>query len=136
MGSGGKAATPIISTGLEDACFIQTSWGPSFASHPGWSDWFRRKGAQRVRSPMPGLSAGSSSLALEFARLGLGVALGQLELARVDLGSGALVQLDPDAVAIGHPYCAVTQPGQHRRASLGALLKVLQGDVGAATMEF
>jgi LysR family glycine cleavage system transcriptional activator len=122
-------------SGLDDACFIQTNWGQSFASHPGWSDWFRRKGAQRARSLVPGLSAGSSSLALELARLGLGVVLGQLELARADLASGALVQIDPDAVAIGHPYCAVTQPGQRHRASLGALLKVLQDDMGAGTMK-
>jgi LysR family glycine cleavage system transcriptional activator len=121
--------------GLDDACFIQTNWGQSFASHPGWNDWFRRKDTQRARSLAPGLTAGSSSLALELARLGLGVVLGQLELARADLASGALVQLDPDAVAIGHPYCAVTQPGQRRRASLGALLKVLQGDVGGVTMQ-
>ncbi len=113
---------------LDDTCFILTNWGPSFASHPGWSDWFRRKGAPRAREPVPGLSAGSSSLALELARLGLGVALGQLELARADLTSGALVQLDPNAIAIGHPYCAVTQPGQRRRTNLGALLKVLCGE--------
>jgi LysR family glycine cleavage system transcriptional activator len=116
--------------GLDDACFILTNWGPSFASHPSWSDWFRRKDARYGRNPAPGLSAGSSSLALELARRGLGVVLGQLELARADLASGALVLLDPDAVAIGHPYCAVTQPGQRHRASLGGFLKVLRYEAG------
>ena len=115
---------------LDDACFILTNWGPSFASHPGWRDWFHRKGAPQARAPVPGLSAGSSSLALELARRGLGVALGQLELARADLASGALIQLDPNAIAIGHPYCAITQPGQRRRTRLGALLKVLCGEAG------
>jgi LysR family glycine cleavage system transcriptional activator len=109
---------------LDGAALILTSWGPSFATHPSWADWFRRKG--RRAAPEPGLAAGSSSLALELARLGLGVALGQLELARADLASGALVQLDPEPMPIGHPYCAVTRPGGPSRARLAALVAELR----------
>ena len=61
-----------------------------------------------------------------MARLGLGVALVQIELAQQELASGALVRLDPGEMPIGHPYCAVTQPGRRKRASVEALLEVLR----------
>ncbi len=117
-------------SGLEDNCFILTNWGPSFASHPSWSEWLRRKGGPRGRNLVPGVSAGSSSLALGLARQNLGIALGQLELARADLASGALVRFDADAIAIGHPYCAVTQSGQRRRVMLRAMLELLHDETG------
>ena len=110
---------------LPDGEFIQTNWGPSFATHPTWGDWFRQRG-RRGRDPEPDFSAGASSLALELARLGLGVALGQLALAGPDLASGALVQLDPHPLPIGHPYCAVTLPGHRRRPRIAALIETLR----------
>jgi LysR family glycine cleavage system transcriptional activator len=110
---------------LDERWFILTNWGASFASHPGWGDWFRQNGTARSLNLAPGLSAGSSSLALELARLGLGVALGQVELARHELASGALVRIGTEMIPTGHPYCVVTLPGQPRRASLSALLEAL-----------
>lgn len=113
---------------LDGNLLILTYWGPSFATHPTWDDWFRQKGARRRHRSASGLTAAASSLALQLARAGLGVALGQLALAREDLEAGALVRLDPDALPIGHPYCAATQPNQRRRASLLALLEMLRHD--------
>jgi LysR family glycine cleavage system transcriptional activator len=112
---------------LDPACFIQTNWGPSFATHPTWADWFRLSGRGRAREIDPGLTAGSSSLALRLAGLGLGIALGQIELARDDLRSGTLVRLHTDSLPFGHPYCTVTQPGRQKGASLTALLDFLHG---------
>lgn len=111
---------------FDDGLLILTNWGPSFSTHPTWDDWFRHKGSGKRSPHDPALSAGASSLALEFARLGLGIALGQLALAAPDLAAGKLVALDDNALPIGQHYCAVTLPGHRRRTDLSDLIDVLK----------
>lgn len=112
--------------GLDSRLLILTNWGPSFATHPTWQDWFRHKNSGRVLRHEPTVSAGASSLALELARLGLGIALGQLALAASDLAAGWLVALDDDPLPIGQHYCAVTLPGHRRRSNLANLIDWLK----------
>lgn len=119
-GSGG----PDLAT-LHESAFIHTSWGPDFASHPSWSDWFGRQGTARHPDPARGRRVGLSSLAISAARTGLGVALGQREMARPDLEAGRLMLLSPLAVRLGHPYCAFVPKAKAKRRDIGLLMDIL-----------
>jgi len=110
--------------GLDGGCFILTDWGPSFATHPTWRDWFGHV-APMALSVASGHVGGSSSVALAMAARGFGIALGQLGLADGELSSGSLVRLDERALPLGHPYCTVTRPGRRKGASLDRLLDLL-----------
>lgn len=99
---------------------LTTSWGPSFGSNPGWSGWFHKAG---LEMPEPaGFQVGRSSLALDLAREGLGVALAQRMLAAQDLAEGRLVALSPVTIDLGHPYCLVHPHSKARKRALVALL--------------
>lgn len=111
---------------VPDALLIHTVWGPSFASHPGWADWFASRGAERSPKVADGHRVAMSSVALEFARLGMGVALGQRVLARADLEAGRLVAPVEQALALGHPYCAVHAHAKARHGGLGTLVEWLR----------
>jgi LysR family glycine cleavage system transcriptional activator len=117
---GGPAEVP-------DSCLIHTLWGPSFASHPSWTDWFQGCGIGRDPRPADGHRVGTSSAALALARLGIGVALGQRQLAEGELSAGSLVAPEAETLALGHPYCAVHAHGKKGRAGLSSLLEVLAG---------
>ena len=98
------AAKPEI---LQDEHLIHTNWGPSFASHPTWADWFARIGADRVPDVGKGHSVGMSSLAVDLALAGAGIALGQRLLARDEISDGRLRAPFGQSIPLGHPYCAV-----------------------------
>lgn len=111
---------------LDDGSLIHTNWGHAFASLPRWADWFQRHMPGRVLDERKGHCAGSSSLALDFARRGLGVALGQRQLAEEDIVQGRLVVLSPDALPLGHDYSAVYPQAKSRRPGLQQLMAYLQ----------
>lgn len=109
-GSAGVAEVP-------DDDLIHTNWGRTFVSHPTWQAWFTEIGVDRPDETR-GYRIGKSSLALDLARDGLGVALGQRMMAADDLQSGRLVVLDERAIALGHQYCLVYPPSRSRKAGL------------------
>lgn len=114
-------ATPLCSPGflarlpgpldqpgkIQDSDLIHIDWGGSFASYPTWTEWFRAAGADRIPRVELGHMTGMSSLAIDFAVAGSGIALGQRMLARDELASGRLVAPFEEVVALGHDYCAV-----------------------------
>jgi len=110
---------------LHESAFIHTHWGPNFVSHPTWSDWFALNGTPRKPNPARGRRVGLSSLAISSARMGLGVALAQKEMARPDLEAGRLIALSPKAIQLGHPYCAFVRKSKTPRKDLGRLLELL-----------
>jgi LysR family transcriptional regulator, glycine cleavage system transcriptional activator len=101
---------------VPDQDLIHTDWGPSFGSHPTWQSWFALSGIGRVAGS--GYRVGMSALALDLARDGVGVALGQRMLAEDDLMQGRLVALSDLAIPLGHPYCLVFPHGKARKAGL------------------
>jgi LysR family glycine cleavage system transcriptional activator len=114
--------------GIEDiheSMLIHTNWGPSFASHPTWAEWFAKAGSARRPDASRGRRVGLSSLALSSARQGLGVALGQKALAWADLEAGRLIALSSTALRLGHPYCAFTPAAGRLSAEVRALLALL-----------
>jgi len=109
-----------------DEMLVHTSWGQDFASHPSWSEWFALAESGRRVDPAKGHRVGSSLLAIDFARRGLGIALGQRALAEDWIGRGDIVVLDPRALPLGHDYCAVFPAAKSRKAGLLPLIDWLK----------
>ncbi|TRC91999.1 LysR family transcriptional regulator [Mesorhizobium sp. WSM4303] len=110
---------------MHESQFIHTNWGPNYASHPSWAEWFAAAGGNRAPDPSHGRRVGLSSLAISAARLGLGVALGQRAMADADLEAGRLIALSPVCVRLGQPYCAFMLPAKAERADIAGLVALL-----------
>lgn len=93
--------------GLADDDLIHLDWGESFASYPSWQTWFRAAGSTRPLHAGRGHRTSMSSLAVDLALAGAGIALGQRLLARHDLEAGRLVAPFATTVPLAHPYCLV-----------------------------
>jgi LysR family glycine cleavage system transcriptional activator len=118
---GNPAARTSGMDGVPDDDLIHTNWGPSFVSHPTWRAWFAKSSVARPNDAK-GYQVGTSSLVLDLARDGVGVALGQRMMAGDDLASGRLVPLSTIAIELGHPYCLAHPHSKTRRAGLRALI--------------
>jgi LysR family glycine cleavage system transcriptional activator len=86
---------------------IHMDWGASFASYPTWSQWFAAAGKPRPLAGGRGHKTSMSSLAIDLALSGAGVALGQCLLAQRDIESGALLAPFATCLPLTHPYCLV-----------------------------
>jgi len=100
---------------------IHTDWGPSYVSHPAWSAWFAAEGLAPPDESR-GYRVGLSSLALDLARDGVGIALGQKLMAGDDLRSGRLVALSPRSIPLGHAYSLVFPPSRAGKPGLRGLI--------------
>lgn len=103
---------------------LHTSWGESFGSHPRWHGWFVKAGL-KPPSDTKGFQAGRSSLVLDLAREGLGVALGQRMMALDDIDSGRLVALSEINIPLGYAYCLAYPRAKARKRHLLALVSWL-----------
>ena len=99
---------------LDETSLIHTSWGPSYASHPTWHDWFKAAGLVREPRAALGHRCAMSALAIDLALAGNGMALGQVSLMKSELETGQLICPYPERLPLGHPYCLV-----HPRTSSG-----------------
>ena len=108
-------------TQVPDDDLIHTNWGPSFVSHPTWQAWFGAAGIARP-DEAKGYRVGLSSLALDLARDGVGVALGQRLMGSDDIRDGQLVALDQRAIQLGHPYGLVHPPSKINKPGLRSLI--------------
>lgn len=109
-----------------DRQLIHTDWGPSFASLPGWDDWFAKRNAGRTPDRAVGHRAGTSATAIDLAALGMGVVLGQGLLVQADLESGRLVKPPGPAIAMAHRYCLVSPAAATNKPGLQALKQRLR----------
>lgn len=99
---------------------LVVDWGPSFGSRPGWEQWFAQAGFAPPDTRL-GSHIGSSAIALDLAREGLGVVLGQLMVADADIRAGRIVALSPIAVPLRHPYCLVSPQALPQKRHLAGL---------------
>lgn len=116
--------------GVPDHHLIHTNWGPSFLSHPTWRAWFAKSGILRPVDA-EGYHVSTSSLALDLARDGVGVALGQRMMAADDLAAGRLVPLSGTTVPLGHPYCLVHPHGKAGKNGLRLMADWLVAGAGS-----
>jgi LysR family glycine cleavage system transcriptional activator len=118
-------ALQIGISAVPDDDLIHTNWGPSFVSHPTWQRWYAAVG-DRQPDEARGYRVGSSSLALDLAVRGVGIALGQRHMGADDLAADRLIVLDERPLALGHPYCLVYPPAKARKAGLIDLVNWLR----------
>lgn len=111
---------------VDDRMLIHTYWGNDYASHPQWPEWFARYCPSRRVDAAKGHRAGSSLLAIDFARRGLGIALAQRHLAEEELKAKRLIAVSEDALPLGQDYCALYPPAKARRAGLQELVAYLR----------
>jgi LysR family glycine cleavage system transcriptional activator len=114
---------------MQDSDLIHIDWGGSFASYPTWAEWFRAAGADRIPRVELGHMTGMSSLAVDLAAAGTGIALGQRLLAREELASGRLVAPFEQTLALGHDYCAVHPHSRTGKRAVKAFLGWVAGAV-------
>ena len=112
-----------------DHDLIHTDWGPAFASHPTWPDWFEAAGIKRTPKAGEGHRVGLSSLALDFAAEGMGVALGQSLLARRDLEAGRLISPFGPSLPLRPSSCLASPREKARRPKVQALVAWLKDRV-------
>jgi len=98
---------PRDPSSLPDGDLIHLDWGASFASYPTWAEWFAAAGTPRPVGGGRGHKTSMSSLAVDLALAGAGVALGQRLLAERDLAEGRLRAPFPITLPLTHPYCLV-----------------------------
>jgi LysR family transcriptional regulator, glycine cleavage system transcriptional activator len=122
------ARHPRISTegpgAVPETDLLHTDWGADFGSNPTWAVWFAKAGLP----PRPlgfGFQTSRSSLLIDMARAGLGVALGQRMMAQDDLLSGRLVTLSDIAIPLGHTYFLACPRSKARKRAVLALVGAL-----------
>ena len=112
-------------TRIHESLFIHTQWGPNYASHPTWSDWYASEVGQVSPDPALGRRSGLSSLSITLAKLGCGIALGQKLIAQPDLAAGRLIVLSARSLPLGHPYCAFVPAEKRKRPNVQSLIALL-----------
>ena len=112
-------------SGIADEQLVHIDWGENFVSQPSWSEWFDHVGVARNPEIRKGIKVATSSLAIAMAAKGLGVALGQKNLAWAELATGEVVAPFPQALALAEPYYAVTPYAKSGDSSLNKLINCL-----------
>jgi LysR family glycine cleavage system transcriptional activator len=82
---------------------VHIDWRPDHPNGPTWADWFKSAGT-RYREVATTETYSLSSVALDAAIAGKGVALGQRSFIAEDLRAGRLVQLSDHALPMPAPY--------------------------------
>src|SRR5471030_211270 len=113
-------------TQIHESLFIHTQWGPNYASHPTWSDWFTSEVGDYSPDPAHGRRSGLSSLSVTLAKLGMGIALGQKVIAKRYLEAGRLIALSTASLKLGHAYCAFVPAAKRGRVDVQRLIGLLQ----------
>ena len=117
---------PADPASLPERDLIHLDWGASFASYPSWAEWFAAAGKPRLLTGARGHRATMSSLVIDLAASGAGVALGQRHLARRDLASGTLVAPFATSLPLAHPYCLVYPHAKADKRSVRDFVQQLQ----------
>ena len=91
------------SDGFGTLPWIDIDWGPAYATVPRLRDWLTLHGLSGPNQK-PVAVHSLSSLALEGAVAGQGIALAQSSFAAVDLDLGRLVRLSEAVIAMPEPY--------------------------------
>ena len=107
---------------LLDTPLIHTDWGPAAATFPAWRSWFEAASVSPDRRVDHGLVVNSSSVAVELAMSGLGIALIQGLLMARPSQDGLLVCPFARALLLSQPYC-LTIPQRSARRSIVSVFK-------------
>lgn len=114
---------------LMEHTLIHTDWGPAFATHPTWSEWFRAARIGEALAVRQGHWVSMSSVAIDLAVSGAGITLGQQLLARDDLRAGRLVIPFGPSLTLKAPYCLAYPHARARRAVVQHFVQWLREEV-------
>lgn len=100
---------------------LHTDWGPGHPDLPTWTDWFAQFNLKQADLHQSGVFS-LSSLAIESAIEGKGVALAQSAFVAQALQSGRLIRLSSQKIPLPHPYFICWGEGAMQRAQAQSLL--------------
>ena len=120
-----RGLAPSGPAGLRDEDLIHVAWRTGFSAYPTWEAWFAMAGHVRQPRRELGHKLDTSSLAIDLARSGSGVALGQYLLAEDDLASGALVAPFGTSMPLQYEYCAVHATANTRNPTVQSFVSWL-----------
>lgn len=124
--------TPGAPESLADDDLIHIAWRAGFSVYPSWEAWFQAAGLERPVRTERGHKTDTSSLAVELATRGAGVALAQYLLAGEELAAGTLVAPFASALDLPYRYCAVHTAAGARNPMVRALVEWLAATGSAA----
>ncbi len=116
----------------QDVALLHETGPENDASCPDWDRWLTGHGVNPGPAARSGIRLQQSSLALEAAAAGKGVALGKLRLAEADLASGRLVSPFGDPWPISAAYYFVAPDHALHDPAVSALLAWLRQQAGVA----
>lgn len=122
----GRVTTGATSS-LLDEDLIHISWRTGFSSYPTWEMWFAEAGTPRQPRREHGHSVDTSSVAVDLARAGAGIVLGQYMLAQDALATGQLVTPFETELPLQFEYCAVHTRATARNLTVQAFVAWLAG---------
>ncbi len=93
----------VVPTALQEMPLLSSDWGYGYQDIPDWDDWFRANNIETSQINRAGIFS-LSSLTLEAAIEGKGVALAQTSFASRDLELGRLVRLSSAELLLPKPY--------------------------------
>lgn len=99
---------------------------------PDWEKWLQSHGLRVSETARAGIRLQQSSLVLEAAAAGKGIALGKLRLAEADLASGRLVVPFGEPWPLAKAYYFVTPDHPAQLPAITQLLKWLRSETAAA----
>jgi LysR family glycine cleavage system transcriptional activator len=110
---------------LTDEMLIHVAWRAGFSSYPEWSAWFASQGITSHPRRELGHTTDMSSVAIDLACSGLGVALGQEMLAETELAGGQLVTPFAHWMPLQYDYSVVHAESNKRNRVVGEFVKWL-----------
>lgn len=113
---------PARPESLRDEDLIHVTWRVGFSSYPGWGDWLTAQGFTRPPRKELGHTSDTSSLAIDLARAGCGIVLGQSILAEPELAAGELVEPFAHHLPLQYDYCAVFTRANERNPPIRAFI--------------
>ncbi len=125
---------PTNPDSLRDEDLIHVVWRAGFSSYPDWDAWLAGVGMGNGAGPGSGRTprrelghtTDTSSLAIDLARAGCGVVLGQSMFAEAELAAGELVSPFARRLPLQYAYCAVHTPASERNPSVRAFVDWLR----------
>ncbi len=112
---------------LRDEDLIHVSWRAGFSTYPAWTAWFAKAGIRREPRAELGHKVDMSSIAIDLALAGEGIALGQAMYAEDELHAGALVTPFDCVMPLQYSFCAVHPRSRMRHAIVQNFVAWLSG---------
>ncbi len=116
----------------DDVALLHETGPENDASCPDWDRWLSGHGVTPPAAVQGGIRLQQSSLALEAAASGKGIALGKLRLAEADLASGRLVSPFGDPWPISAAYYFVAPDHALHDPAIAGLLNWLRQETGVS----